>query len=240
MTHRESLFSNYRMIDLTHTLDEKTPTWSGRCGFHAHLCKDYPEGCRVMRYDVNGGTGTHLDAPVHFIRDAADVAELPVEQLIGPLCVLHLDVGDNADYQVSCDDLRRYEAAHGRLPSGSLVVAHTGWAERWRDPTAYRNEDAQGVMHFPTLSKAAAEYLLEAKIAGIGIDTLSPDGCTSDFPVHHLLLGHGIYIIENLTNLAKVPSSGAYAIALPPKIAGAPEAPCRVIALVPQLGTHRR
>ncbi|MDB6081102.1 MAG: hypothetical protein JWO53_374 [Chlamydiia bacterium] len=222
------------MIDLTHSLNEAAPSWSGSCGFHAHICMDYAEGCRVMQYEMSAGIGTHMDAPLHFIKEGMDIASIPLKSLIAPLCVLHIDIEGNPDYLVSVEDLKAYEAKFGLIPEGALVAANFGWATYWDKPESYRNEDSHGMMHFPGFSPQTAAYLLERKIVGIGVDTLSPDGGNTAFPVHHLILGSGGYILENLASLDKVPPCGALAIALPPKIDGGAEAICRVIAIVAQ------
>jgi kynurenine formamidase len=221
----------YQVSDLTHRLDSTVPTWSGGCGFHAEMTVDYPQGCRVFQYQMMAGAGTHMDAPSHFIPKAADIADIPVEQLVAPLCLLHLRIGDNQDYLVSEADILQYEATHGAIPRGALVVAHTGWSRHWSNPAAYSNLDSSGTRHFPGFSPEAAKLLLQRDVVGIGIDTLSPDGGNTNFPVHHLMLGAGKYILENLTHLADLPAQGAFAVALPINICGGTEAPCRVIAL---------
>ncbi|MCB1108882.1 MAG: cyclase family protein, partial [Chlamydiia bacterium] len=125
------------------------------------------------------------------------------------------------------------EEKHGKIMANSLVVAFTGWQQYWSDPVRYRGEDEKGRKHFPGFSKEAAEYLLEREVAGIGIDTLSPDGSNQDdFPVHWAILGAGKYIIENLNNLDQVPSTGAWAVSFPTKINEGAEAPLRCAALV--------
>jgi kynurenine formamidase len=110
-------------------------------------------------------------------------------------------------------------------------VGFTGWCRFWQDPSAYRNPDAHGQMHFPAFSEKSAELLLEREIAGIAIDTLSPDCLDQSFPVHRHILGAGKYIIENLADCSKVPAKGAYALALPIKAEDATEAPMRIVAL---------
>ena len=88
-------------------------------------------------------------------------------------------------------------------------------------------------MHFPSFSAKATELLIERNIAGIGIDTLSPDtGALGMFPAHQIMLSAGKFIIENLTNLKLLPAFGAQIIALPLKIKDGPESPARVIAIV--------
>lgn len=228
------MLSNCRIIDLSHLIHEGIPTWTGDCGFRSSVDFDYDEmGCRVMSYQSAAGVGTHMDAPSHFVPDGANISEISVGNLVAPLCVIRVSIGEDSDYLVSDTDIHCFEKRYGPIPERSLVVADTGWAQYWKDSKSYRNVDKTGQMHFPGFHAEAVKRLLERGIVGLGIDTLSPDGGNTAFPVHHLLLPEGKYIIENLANLSMVPESGAWAIALPPKIHGGAEASCRCIALIP-------
>jgi kynurenine formamidase len=106
---------------------------------------------------------------------------------------------------------------------------------RWPDQTRYRNMDASGVMHFPGFSVEAVKLLMERGAVGIGIDTLSVDyGASKDFEVHRLDLPAGLYNLENLANLDKLPEAGAFLIAAPIKLEGGSGGACRVFAVLPQ------
>ncbi len=115
----------------------------------------------------------------------------------------------------------------------NLVVGYTGWSKFWNNPDKYRNADELNQLHIPGFSTQAAELLLKRNVVGIGIDTLSPDGGNTTFPVHHLMLKAGKYLIENLTNLEYMPATGAWVITLPLKIDGGTESPIRALGLVP-------
>lgn len=222
-----------KIVDLTHTLAENVATWPGSEPFQRKLAVDYPQGCRVYNYCQAAGVGTHIDAPVHFIPEGRSIDNLKLVELVVPACVIDVrqQVAVAADYAISKADIISWEQQYGLIPTNSAVLALTGWSERWHDTKLYRNMDANGVMHFPGFSVEAAEFLVERKIAAVGIDTLSPDsGNQLDFPVHHVLLGADKYIIENLTNLAQLPPVDAILCALPMKIAGGTEAGARVIA----------
>jgi len=115
---------------------------------------------------------------------------------------------------------------YGKISANSFVIVHTSWSRYWNNPTQYRNQ-----LQFPSVSVDAAEFLLKRNIAGLGIDTLSPDTEKSGFPVHQLLLSSGKIIIENMNNTDRLKPVGAYLIALPINVSGATESPVRVIAL---------
>ncbi|MCI5052649.1 MAG: cyclase family protein [Simkaniaceae bacterium] len=225
MTHN---LANYRYLDLTQTLHPNVPSWTGSCGFEHEVKMDYDQGVRVLKYHMHAGIGTHMDAPSHFFKEGRNIADIPLEELACPLRIIDVSKAAHPEYFISVEDLKQHENIYGKIPKGALVCGHTGWASRWSDPKSYRNE-----MRFPGFSKEAARLLFERQVAGIGIDTLSPDGSdTQDFPVHKLFLGAGKYLIENLTNLDRAPPSGASVIAFPPKLKSGTEVTLRVVAII--------
>lgn len=213
-------------VDLTHPITEEVRIWDGSCGFQSEILHDYDEsGFRVCTYHVNGGCGTHIDAPAHIDPDGGDIASIPLERLIVPAVVLDIrhKTADDPSYFATLDDLQEHEEAYGAIPEGSLLLVLTGWDQYW-GKDGYRPT-------FPGVSLELAEALFD-RLVGIGIDTLSPDGTNHDFPVHKLYLPSGRYLVENLTGLDKLPPRGAYAAILPLKVAGGTEAPVRAVALI--------
>lgn len=227
------MFEGKKLIDLTHPLDEHAPTWSGGCGFSYKNKMDYDQGLRAQSLRMLAGVGTHMDAPSHFIPHAKSIADIDLDDLILPLHVIHKKC--EASDQLLVSDLKCYEKDHGIIKPDTFVAFHSHWDQYWRSEKNYKNVDAEGVMHFPTISEEACEYLLERGIRGIGIDTLSPDPedtlSTSPFPVHHMILGAGGYILENLAHLSAI-HGPAYMIALPIPIIEGTEAPARVLGIL--------
>lgn len=221
-----------KFIDLTHELSSDIPCWEGDCGFQHRAILDY-EQCkiepkfRVQELQMKAGAGTHMDAPSHCIPGAKDIADFSLEQLIFP-CVV-IDISDRADasYCLTGADIDQYEKQYGKIVAGSFVIVYTSWERYWSDPAKYRNN-----YHFPSVSQGAAELLLTRDIAGIGIDTLSPDCPDKNFIVHQLLLGQGKIIVENIANAKLLPPKGAYLFVVPLKMAGATESPIRLIGLI--------
>jgi len=218
---------NFRFIDLTHTLHPDIPTWNGSCGFCLEVKKDYDRVFKVQQVKMHAGVGTHVDAPSHRFEGAKSIADIALEELIAPACVIDVSAKADANYLVSVADVEEYEKQHGKIGKGSLVIAYTGWSRFWSEPVRFRNE-----MKFPTIFKEAAELFLKRGVVGVAIDTLSPDAADTDFPVHKLLLGKDKYIIENIANCDKMPASGAYVITLPVKMDGATEAAARIIGVI--------
>jgi kynurenine formamidase len=228
-----NFLERYQLIDLTHLLVSDTPTWSGRCGFGLQTTQDYAQGCKVQQLTMHAGIGTHIDAPAHFIAGAATIEEISLQQLIVPLHVVDVSEKANADYFVTPEDIIAYEKKYGRIRENTLLMAYTGWSRHWNDAKKYRSQDEHGTLHFPAFSKASAELLLTRQVAGIAIDTLSPDSTDTSFSVHHCLLGAGKYIVENVANGHLLPAIGAYVITLPIRVTKGTEAPIRMVGLTP-------
>ncbi len=224
----------YQLIDLCHPLTSKAPTWNGSCGFELQVKMEHSAGCLVHQVRSHAGVGTHLDSPLHFYPEAPSVGELPLESFFGPAAVLHLGSQSGENFSVTDGEILVWEQQHGKIEKGSFALFELGWAERWSTPERYRNLGPDGAMRFPSIDESAARLLLERGVAGVGVDTLSPDRPGSGFPVHFLLLGAGGVILENLANLAKLPPTGSWLLAFPPPWIGASEAPVRALAAIPQ------
>src|SRR5689334_20904784 len=228
-----------RVLDLSYAINEKLVPWPGdkkwfEAKVNASVEKD---GYFTRSFWMLEHYGTHMDAPAHFPPGKTTVDKIPAEKLLGPAVVIDIrgEADRDPDYQLTVKRVEEWEAKHGKISAGAIVVLRTGWASRWPDVPRYRNQDANGNMHFPGFSVSAAYPLLARKISGLGCDTLSIDpGNSPDFPVHHLVLGAGVYQLENLADLTELPESGAFLIAAPIKLEGGSGGAVRVLALVPE------
>ena len=226
-----------RVIDLSYAINEKMVPWPGdakafEAKINATIEKD---GYFTRSFWMLEHYGTHMDAPAHFPPGTTTVDQIAAEKFFGPAVVLDVrkEAERDPDYQLSAKDIAAWEVKHGKIPAGSILVLRTGWSTRWPDVARYRNQDANGKMHFPGYSVAAAKLLLERKVNGLGCDTLSIDpGNSPDFPVHHLVLGAGVYQLENLADLSGLPEAGGFLIAAPIKLEGGSGGAVRVFALV--------
>lgn len=186
-------------------------------------------------------TGTHLDAPTHWItgRDGASVDQIPPERLIGPVAVVDVtaEVEQNPDFVLEVEHLEAWEAENGPLPDGAWLILRTGWGERASDPVRFANADADGP-HTPGVSAAAAKWLAEqSPITGLGVETVGIDagiaaGFEPMFPAHYYLLGNDKYGLTQLRGVDKLPTLGAVLVASPLPIVGGTGSPARVFALV--------
>jgi kynurenine formamidase len=231
---------NYRSVtDLTHNLNDRCPNWEGTRAspFQAQeLGNIERDGYFSRIFSTQEHYGTHLDAPAHFAADGWTVEQIPVERLVRPMVVLDVREGvkKNVDYAVSAEDVTRWEQAHGAIPSGAVVLAYTGWDERWAEPVTFRNEQSDGLTHYPGFSLEAAQFLVKSRgVVGLGIDTMSVDiGATTTYPVHLFTSKENLYHLENVANLATVPASGATIIVAPIKLENGSGGPVRLFALM--------
>ena len=227
-----------RVIDLSYAISDKLVPWPGDTRYfeakvNATVEKD---GYYTRSFWMLEHYGTHLDAPAHFPPGKATVEQIPAQKFFGPAVVIDVreESAKDADYQLPAARVEDWEKRHGKIPEGAIVLLRTGWASRWPDAQKYRNQDANGTMHFPGFSVESAKLLLERKVSGLGCDTLSIDhGSSRDYGVHHLALGAGLYHLENLSDMSELPESRAFLIVAPIKLEGGSGGAVRVFALLP-------
>jgi kynurenine formamidase len=186
-------------------------------------------------------TGTHFDAPNHWItgRDGEDVSQVAVTKLIAPAAVLDFSAqsAKDSDFLLQVDHVRAWEAEHGPLPEGGWLFYRTGWDARSEDSDAFLNANETGP-HTPGISVECARWLAdEAPVIGIGVETVGTDAGAAHsfdpaFPCHSYVLGAGKYGLTQLQNLARLPATGAVVLAGPLPIVSGSGSPARVLALV--------
>ena len=225
-----------QVIDLTHKMHQAMPFWPGGVPFEKVRLVDYDQGYRLHKFLMGENTGTHVDAPSHFIRGKRSIHELPLADLIVPAVVIDIrdKVASDADYALSAEDVRAWEMHYGRIPAGAFVILNTGWHTRFGEARRYVNMDADKVMHFPGYGPDSAKLLTERGVAGIGIDTLSLDhGPSKTFATHTVMLGANKYMIENMANLDALPTTGATIVIGVLPVQDGSQAQARIFALLP-------
>lgn len=234
-----------RVVDLTHPFDERTPYWpTATRGFKLERLH-YGQTAGGFFYSAYSFCapehgGTHLDAPIHFAEGRWTADQIPVDRLVRPAVVIDVAAAAaaDADHRLTVGELAAWEARHGRIPAGTIVLLRTGWSARWPDRKRYLGDDTPGDashLRFPSYGAEAARILVaDRKVAALGVDTASIDpGSAKDFPVHQVVAAANVPGFENLTGLDALPPTGAWVVALPMKIAGGSGGPLRAIALVP-------
>jgi kynurenine formamidase len=209
----------------------------------------------ISRYDESGPgwywnnvsfgehTGTHFDAPVHWIsgRDLPNnsLDTLPVGNFIAPACVIDCSAEARADpdFLLTTKHVAVWERQHGRVPAGSWVLMRTDWSKR-TDPVAYQNLDDTG-QHTPGPDPDCVRLLVnERDVLGFGTETIGTDAGQAahfapPYPCHHYMHGAGKYGLQCLCNLDLLPAIGALIVAAPLKILDGSGSPLRVFAMVP-------
>jgi kynurenine formamidase len=223
-----------RLQDLTHVFTEGFPVFTFDPPAREDLVTIPTGGFYSQKWTFGEHSGTHMDAPGHFVTGGRLSPEITPQELLVPIVVI--DISDRAaadhDTAVTVDDLRRFERRHGRIPERALVCMDSGWARKIGDPLVFKGGASFPNYHFPGFGLEAALWLVERRdVTGIGVDTISLDpGNSSTFPVHVNLLESDRYGLENLANLDKIPPRGAVAyVGLIPWEQGS-GGPCRVIA----------
>ena len=233
-------------VDMSYAYDESTIFWPTAERFELEVVAAGPTDLGFW-YEANNFStaehgGTHMDAPVHFAQGAHAADEVPMDRLVGAAVVI--DVSDLAasdpDYQLGVADLAGWEAVHGAIPEGAILLVRTGWGAFWPNPQRYlgtsvRGPEAVPELHFPGIHPDAARWLVEnRRVAAVGIDTPSIDyGQSTLFETHQILYGENVPGFENVANLDRLPPIGAYVVALPMKIAGGSGAPLRMVGVIP-------
>ena len=181
------------------------------------------ENRETRRVVLGTHTGTHCDAQRHFIPNGSSIEHLPLELLIGPARLVDLtEIG-----QKQRVDAALLERRLGATP-GERLVLRFDWSSHWGTRAYYQ--------HYPFLTTEAAEWIVTRGVRLLGMDTPSPDNprddaaSDNDSPVHKILLGHGITLVEYLCNLAQIQEDHFELIVLPLKIENGDGAPARCVA----------
>jgi len=213
-----------KVIDLTLTVSEKIPTFPGSPKPHFIEWETIPkDGYNLELLFLSTHTGTHIDAPFHFVKNGKKIHEIAPERLVNEAVLIR--IGKNSNRSISKTDIQNFEQKNGKIENGSTVIFYTGWQKNL-NKEFYFTEN-------PGLSVSAAKYLVSKKINMVGIDSPSIDlGSDSKFSVHHVLAKNNILIVENLANLNKIKSNNFHLITSPLKLKNATGSPIRAFGFV--------
>ena len=212
-----------KVIDLTLTISEKIPTFPGSPQPNFINWETIEkDGYNLELLFLSSHTGTHMDAPFHFLKKGPKIDQIVTKRLVTEAVLVKIRKG--ADQAITKNDIEKFERKHGKIDDGSTVVFYTGWQKNLKKQSYFLKN--------PGLAVSAAKYLVSKKINLVGIDSPSIDlGKDQRFSVHHVLAKNGVLIVENLANLEKINSEKFYLIVAPLKLKGATGSPVRAIAL---------
>ena len=208
-------------VDLSQTIENGMTVYVGdavpKISAFKRLDKD---GVNLSLITVGSHTGTHVDAPIHYVKGGKSLDQLSVESFVGEAAVL--DLSDiRAGGEITASDMRKHSA---EVKRGDIVLLYTGLSKRWGDPRARRT--------ITYLGGGAARWLVDREARAVGIDYLSVEKFGARVPVAHTtLLSHGLPIIESLNkNLSELVGRRVLLFCLPIKVGGCDGAPARAIA----------
>ena len=213
-----------KVIDLTLTVSNKIPTFPGSPQPNFIPWENVKEdGYNLELLFLSSHTGTHMDAPHHFLEKGAKIHEISLKKLVSSAVLIKSRKKSNES--VTKTDIQKFEKKHGKIASFSSVIFYTGWQRNLQKKYYFTKN--------PGLSVSAAKYLASKKISLVGIDSPSIDlGTDSKFSVHQIFAKKGMLIVENLANLEKIKSSKFHLVVLPLKLKNATGSPVRAIAFV--------
>ena len=239
-----------RVVDLSQPLSPETPV----IGLPPPFAQSSPFSIRrISNYDEAGPgwywndislgehTGTHFDAPVHWVSGRAlpgnTTDTIPPARLVAPACVIDVEAQSTADpgFLLTRIYVEQWEAQHGRIPAGSWLLLRSGWSRRTGE--AFLNIGATGPLT-PGPDTDCVKFLVEERdVIGFGTECVGTDagqafGFEPAFPCHTFMHGAGKFGLASLANLDQLPATGALIITPPLKIEGGSGSPCRVLALV--------
>jgi kynurenine formamidase len=209
-------------LDLTLEISNKLPSFPGspRPQFISWADKK-SDGYNLELIFFSSHSGTHLDAPYHFVQEGLKIDKIPLNRLITSAILCRVKKGP--DKPITRKDIEDFEAKNGTISPNLAVIFETGWSRNLAKKDYFSRN--------PGLSATAAKYLIEKKVSLVGIDSPSIDlGKDSKFSVHHILLKRGVLILENLCNLERIPRSNFKLIVLPLRLKNATGSPVRAVA----------
>ena len=213
-----------KILDLTLTVSDKIPTFPGSpqpTFIPWENIKD--DGYNLELLFLSSHTGTHLDAPYHFIENGTKIHEISPNRLIRDAVLIKSR--KKSGQAITKTDILKFEKIHEKIPNGSTVIFWTGWQKMLHDDSYFIKN--------PGLSTTAAKYLVSKKTNLVGIDSPSIDfQASKQFSVHHIFSKNGILILENLANLEKIKSWKFQLVVLPLKLKNATGSPVRAVAVL--------
>ena len=213
-----------KIIDNTLTISEKISTFPGSPKPHFIEWETIPrDGYNLELLFMSSHTGTHIDAPFHFVKNGKKIHEIPPERLVNEAILIKIRKKPNE--AILKTDIQKFEKKFGEIQVRETVIFWTGWQKNLEKDIYFTKN--------PGLSISAAKYLVSKKINLVGIDSPSIDlGKDSKFSVHHILAKNNILIVENLANLDKIKPMKFHLITVPLKLKNATGSPIRAFGFV--------
>lgn len=224
----EQVKQNATVVDLSYTMEENMPAWPTHARYGSIVYESYDFGAEAIHSMVTFSehSGTHMDAPRHFIPGGNSIDQLSPTAVMGRGVVIDATFVQPRRV-LSLDDICRFEKTYGEIRRGDVVMLRFGWDEKYR----LQPDSENFLKDWPGLSGEGADYFIRKGVAAVGCDALSLDAFGGKCVCHHALLGKSIPILENICNLSKLPVH-TYVIGLPLKFKNGSGSPLRLIAFL--------
>lgn len=232
----------YKWVNLTHEVNDQIPIYHTFNPLQEkQISKMEQDRVHSPEYTIGSSHGTHIDAPSHFAEGKRTLQDIPQNERVLPLYVIHLEdkVKDDPGYAVTVEDIKDFEETYGQIPEGSFVAFSSSWYKRFDDLDAFVNKDKEGVEHTPGWSIPALEFLSRTrKVTAIGHETLNTDSGVDAaeqgfLDAQYYWLAEDKFQVELLANLDQVPAVGSIIFVAVPHIKDSPGFPAEVFAVIP-------
>nr|WP_195761704.1 cyclase family protein [Pantoea sp. 201603H] len=223
------LLNTYRIVDLTHALEEDMPVWPTHPRFFMNGIESLHKGDEAFLNQITLGEhcGTHVDAPAHFVPDGETIDHIAPLNLFSQAVKIDMS-GAPASSSLPRQHIEQWEKENRAIQADDIVIFYTGYEDRW----ALRPNHLAFLKDWPGLSREAAMYLADKGIRAVGTDVMTIDAFVHEgYPAHDVFLNRNILIIENLTQLRELPNQFIF-LAMPLKIKGGSASPIRAVALI--------
>jgi kynurenine formamidase len=209
LAHKRRTRRRGKVVDLTHTFTAGFPVYVGASPTRRTINNYTPNGFYAQEWTFGEHSGTHMDAPGHFVPGGRLTPQLKARELILPIVVIDISkrAASDPDAVVTVDDLRRFEKRHGRIPRNALVAMNSGWDAKLGTPEF--KGGSLGDYHFPGFGEDAIDFMIKRnRGSAIAVDTLSLDpGNSATFPVHNKWLADDKYGLEKDRKSTRLNSS---------------------------------
>jgi len=209
-----------KVIDLAHTINEEITVFNeAERPQIKQVAAVEEDGYSQIHFSMYTHNSTHIDAPYHMVEGAKTLDQLDPSRFVGKAFVADVRSSESL---IHTEDLKPCES---KLEECDFIILNTGWANKWKTE-AYKKD-------FPVLSQEAAQWLMKFNLKGIGLDTISIDPVDSvDVPIHKIVLGNEVLIVENLTNLEALGDEMFTFSCLPLKFENADGSPVRAVGMI--------
>jgi kynurenine formamidase len=226
------------VVDLAHPISREIPIWPGDPAVEFDTVATLGrQGYFLRRFTMGEHSGTHVSTPSSFFEDGEGPDLLPAANLVAPAVLIDVSrpSAENANHALTVDEVLIWEAAHGTITDGALVMLFTGWQKYWSNPDRFINLGSDGIMHTPGFGTQSTRLLLDdRRVGGLATDAPGVDpGSDTGLSISRMVLSRPRLVLECVNNLDQLPPTGATVVVGRLPLVGGSGSPAAVLALLP-------